>query len=83
MCEGVGGRGCGQADWGPGAYPRWTGEGVEAWGWGTCVVLLLSLSPSFFFFFFFTGKMFLLKYWDYSLYSSSLTERQFCLPSNI
>lgn len=47
-----------------------------------CGPLAVSLSL-FLLLLFFKGKMFLLKYWDYSLYSSSLTERQFCLPSNI
>ena len=32
---------------GPGGYPEWRGEGVEAMGWEACMVLLLSLSPSF------------------------------------
>lgn len=48
-----------------------------------CGPLAVSLSLFLLLLFFLKGKMLLLKYWEYSLYSSSLTERQFCLPSNI
>ena len=47
VCECVGGRGCGWADWELDGYPEWRRQGVEAGNWEASVVLLLSLSTSF------------------------------------